>query len=164
MVAMPEYFKKQGYKNIAAHPGVFQYTHKTDLPTFAWLMDHPYLMSHFNVFMSSSRVGRPDWFTLFPMDKILFQGLKPDLPVLVDVGGGKGHDIQAFHKAYPNHPGKLVLQDLPPVIAEIKDLDSAIERQPHDFFTRQPVQGTCFVSCQSNDQAMNTIGYADGMG
>ena len=41
--------------------------------------------------------------------------------LLVDIGGGRGHDLEAFKHTNPNAEGKLVLQDLPPVIYDIKD-------------------------------------------
>jgi hypothetical protein len=65
----------------------------------------------------------------------------PEAVLLLDIGGGEGHDVDAFGKAFPNAPGKLVLQDLPPVIDNIKQLDANIVRQKHDMFGEQPVKG-----------------------
>jgi len=61
--------------------------------------------------------------------------------LLVDVAGGRGHDIQAFKKAFPNKKGRLVLEDLPAVIDDISELDEGIERVKYDFFTPQPIKG-----------------------
>ena len=66
----------------------------------------------------------------------------PDSTLLVDVGGGRGGDLAEFKKAFPKAEGKLVVQDLPQVIADITDLDGEIVRMPHDFFTAQPVKGS----------------------
>ncbi|KAF2110946.1 S-adenosyl-L-methionine-dependent methyltransferase, partial [Lophiotrema nucula] len=92
--------------------------------------------------LGGSLETRPDWIMTFPVENILLDGPKPDSDsiLLVDVGEGNGHDIAAFQKAYPNAPGRFVLQDLPPVISNIKELDASITRQPHDFFTPQPVR------------------------
>ncbi|PMB69406.1 Demethylsterigmatocystin 6-O-methyltransferase [Beauveria bassiana] len=69
----------------------------------------------------------------------------PASALLVDVAGGKGHDLQAFYEAFPDsgRAGALVLQDLPPVIDSIEPgtLDPALVTQKHDIFTRQPVRG-----------------------
>lgn len=67
---------------------------------------------------------------------------------LVDVGGGKGHDLQELHHKQPELPGKLILQDLPDVIKEAQaiGLDSKIEPMGHDFFAEQPVIGL-FALC-----------------
>lgn len=62
---------------------------------------------------------------------------------LVDVGGGKGHDLQELVEKNPNLPGKLVLQDLKGPIEEARSskLHENIELMEHDFFTEQPVKG-----------------------
>jgi hypothetical protein len=73
-------------------------------------------MGFFNAFMSGILATRSHWFTTFPADEILIKDAdqnSSDAVLLVDVGGGKGHDIAAFQQAYPDAPGKLILQDLP---------------------------------------------------
>ncbi|RSL54104.1 hypothetical protein CEP54_010059 [Fusarium duplospermum] len=65
----------------------------------------------------------------------------PDAPLVVDVAGGLGHDINEFKKFYPEHPGKLILQDLPVVINDVKGIDPSIELMGHDFLTEQPIKG-----------------------
>ncbi|EGU78185.1 hypothetical protein FOXB_11296 [Fusarium oxysporum f. sp. conglutinans Fo5176] len=89
--------------------------------------------------------GRLPWMhpSLYPVEETLFPGTDgtPDAPLLVDVAGGLGHDIHEFKKFYPNHPGTLVLQDLPVVINDVKDIDPSIELMPHDFLTEQPIKG-----------------------
>lgn len=67
-----------------------------------------------------------------------------DVPVLiVDVGGGKGRDLKAFHKKFPTLPGQLVLQDRASVLddEEVKGLDDKIKVMVHDLFTPQPIKG-----------------------
>ncbi|KAI0405306.1 sterigmatocystin 8-O-methyltransferase [Xylaria palmicola] len=69
----------------------------------------------------------------------LIDGSDPvdDSALLVDIGGGLGHDILAFHDKYPNN-GKLILQDLPDVIKNCRDLPPDVEAMGYDFFTDQP--------------------------
>lgn len=101
-------------------------------------------MHHFGYFMGGQQATRGNWFDRMPVDSMFLSGAVTDDPestLLVDIGGGKGHDVAAFHKAFPRAPGKLVLQDLPPVIESIDSLDPAIVQQPYDFFTEQPVKG-----------------------
>ena len=66
-----------------------------------------------------------------------------DVFFLVDVGGGKGHDLKEMCQKYPELPGKLVLQDIKSVIDEAvaSDLDGKIVPMEHDFFTEQPIRG-----------------------
>lgn len=62
--------------------------------------------------------------------------------LIVDVGGGKGRDLKAFHKKFPTLSGQLVLQDRPSVLddEEVKGLDKKIQVMKHDFFTPQPIE------------------------
>lgn len=95
--------------------------------------------------MSAYRQGRPSWMDpdFFPVEELLIKGasLDPDAVFLVDIGGNIGHDIAEFHQKHPDVPGRLILQDLPPVIEQIEELGSKIERMPYDFFTPQPIIG-----------------------
>lgn len=43
--------------------------------------------------------------SVYPVEEALFPGADPDAPLVVDVAGGLGHDINEFKKFYPNHPG-----------------------------------------------------------
>ena len=61
-------------------------------------------------------------------------------PLLVDVGGRLGHDLIAFKQKFPHLHGKLIVQDLPVVIDDVKDLSPGIEAMRHDFFKTQPVK------------------------
>jgi hypothetical protein len=143
---LPFYLEKTGYRNVSGAPGPFQDAHKTDMGMFQWLISDPPMMTNFNNFMSGQRMNRQDWYDFFPVDDILLAGANatnPDATLLIDVAGGEGHDAQAFHRRFPNHPGKVILQDLPPVIENIKpgQIDSKIICQPYDFFTPQPIHG-----------------------
>lgn len=44
---------------------------------------------------------------VYPVEETLFAGAdtSPNAPLVVDVAGGLGHDIDEFKKMYPNHPG-----------------------------------------------------------
>ena len=52
---------------------------------------------------------------------------------------------------YPDKKVKLIVEDLPSVIAETKEekLDSRIELVEHDFFTTQPIKAAKIVSVHS---------------
>lgn len=61
--------------------------------------------------------------------------------LLVDVGGGKGHDLIKFLNRYPSAWGRLILQDLPNLIQNLEGLSPGIQAMGHDFFTPQTVKG-----------------------
>lgn len=70
--------------------------------------------------------------------------------LLVDVGGGRGHDLESFAARHASHPGKLVLQDREPVIASLViSKDTPFEAEAHDFFTPQPVHAARAYSFHS---------------
>ncbi|KAI9703066.1 MAG: hypothetical protein M1820_005938 [Bogoriella megaspora] len=144
--ALPEYLKSINY----AHPtsltdGPFQYAHKTQLPFFAWLDQNPPYLSKFNSYMSAYRAGKPSWVDagFYPVTDRLAKGFDSSVSdvLLVDVGGGLGHDLQEMAAKYPSLPGKLVLQDRAEVISTIDSgVKEVFDVMPHDFFTPQPIK------------------------
>lgn len=64
-------------------------------------------------------------------------------PLIVDIGGNRGHDLQRLRDLFPETRGKgrLILQDQPHVLADIHDVDEDIVRMEYDFFTPQPIKG-----------------------
>ena len=97
----------------------------------------------------------------YPVEENLVKGAKTEdnAVFLVDVGGGKGHDLQELYRKYPMLPGKLVLQDSKGVIEEAQGsgLDSKIVLMEHDFFTAQPVIGI-FVDSMELDHVLTSLG------
>ena len=60
--------------------------------------------------------------------------------LLVDIGGGVGHQCKDLKARYPSLPGEVVVQDLQCA----KDLELAgngIRGMAYDFFEAQPVRG-----------------------
>ncbi|KAK7592358.1 hypothetical protein V3481_006978 [Fusarium oxysporum f. sp. vasinfectum] len=89
---------------------------------------------------SHSKYNLTPWPEIYPTGT-LFANYKLDRPLVVDVGGSKGHDLIKFHIRHPGTPaGSLVLQDLPGILSEL-DIPDIIYVKPHDFLTPQPVRG-----------------------
>jgi len=160
---LPEYMKDTTYRNPSDPAGgPFQFAHDTKDPFFPWLMGHEKYMTSFNQYMGGYRVGKPTWLDpgLYPIDSTLTldtQGEAEKGVLIVDVGGGMGQDLQELKTKQPGVRGRMVLQDLPAVIDQIKDLDAGIERTPHDFFTTQPVAGvyrSCFCMASLADRVL----------
>ena len=101
-------------------------------------------MVNFNDLMSRKKANRGAWFSIADAQQVVLDGYDEESALLVDVGGNRGTDLGEFKKAYPGVKGELVLQDLPPVIDDIKELDGEIVRMKYDFFTPQPVKGEIF--------------------
>lgn len=63
-------------------------------------------------------------------------------PVMVDIGGNQGVDLQRFVDSFPDLDCELILQDLPETLKGIPGpLDPKIKPTVYDFFTEQPVKG-----------------------
>ncbi|KAK2592521.1 hypothetical protein QQS21_009796 [Conoideocrella luteorostrata] len=70
----------------------------------------------------------------------------PSRPLVVDVGGSKGHALQAIHDATPGlDMSRCVVEDLKPVVEEAKAIATGALRDAQfvslDFHTEQPVKG-----------------------
>ncbi|OQE46563.1 hypothetical protein PENCOP_c001G01452 [Penicillium coprophilum] len=140
-----EFSRKRGWVNPTnSHDTSLMYAYGTEKNVFDWVHDSGY-GKHLNDYLGGYNLGRPCWMDpdVYPVKEILIDGAdsSPDAPFLVDVGGNMGHDLTRFHSRYPNAPGKLILQDLPMMIHQIKDLDPAIIRMEYDFHQEQPVKG-----------------------
>ena len=101
-------------------------------------------MTDFNDLMEGQRINRIEWYTFVDVENVLFKDQDtsdPNAALFVDIGGNRGQNVEAFRKLYPNAQGKIVLQDLPPVIADVKELDINIVRMGYDFFSPQPIIG-----------------------
>lgn len=144
-----EYMKQNNYKTPSSiSDGPLQYAYKTKNNMFEHLHANPPYGLNFNNHMGGYRQGRPSWMDegFFPVQDKLLNGADttPGATLLVDVGGGLGHDIREFLSKYPDTPGRLVLQDLPVVISQIEELDQRIERTEHDFTLEQPIKGQIY--------------------
>ncbi|KAK8085556.1 O-methyltransferase [Apiospora hydei] len=161
----PAYFRETGYRQpTSLTDGPFQAAHGTDLPFFDWLVATPPHLSHFDSFMSAYRAGKPDWWDFYPVAEQLVAGFEPGKDgnsdaFLVDVGGGRGHDLVQFARVHGCHPGRLVLQDREPVIATAEK-SSRFEAQAHDFFTPQPVR---FARAYALHSILHDWGDAEGV-
>lgn len=159
----PEYFKNTQYKppRLGSLEGPFQNAHKSQLAFFEWLVANPPQLQYFSSFMTAYRAGKPNWYDLgfYPVSERLIQGFdtRESDVLLVDVGGGKGHDVAAFVAQYNSlHTGKVVLQDREAVIASVMadssndhNVQQPFVAQAHDFFTPQPIKGARAYSLHS---------------
>ncbi|KAL4894331.1 S-adenosyl-L-methionine-dependent methyltransferase [Aspergillus ambiguus] len=137
-----DYLELNGYKNPEdAYDAPFQLAYNTKSHYFEWLSHNPTKQEVFNSVMTQSQQYRgADWFKIYPVQEKL--RVSPDRVLLVDIGGGVGHDITAFKKQFPDLPGKLVLQDLPQVINSIREpLSEGITAIGYNMFEPQPISG-----------------------
>ena len=140
---LPSYLKSTSYRTpTSLTDGPFQSAHATKLPFFGWLHSNPPYLGIFSNYMGAYRAGRASWVDagFYPVSERLASAFEPSTsPVLlVDVGGGQGHDLQELCAKHANLPGTLILQDQADVVAKVSA--QGFEAVPHDFFGPQPVK------------------------
>ena len=78
----------------------------------------------------------------FPIQNALENSnLDDSIPLLVDVGGSIGRDVEEFRNKHSGLTGRLIVQDLPGTIRQASKEIQGIELVAHDFFTPQPIHG-----------------------
>lgn len=81
------------------------------------------------------------WVDVYPTESIVAD-YKDGRALVVDIGGGKGHDLEKFRAKHPNIPARsLVLHDLPATLVDVELTGPAYVVQPNDFFEPEPVKG-----------------------
>ncbi|TGO35931.1 hypothetical protein BHYA_0140g00020 [Botrytis hyacinthi] len=146
----PRYFLEKSHTSPTnPHDGLMQYAHGTKLQSFDYFGTMPgNVLGDFNTFMGNTMGARKYWLDWWPVEERVFEGVEgADNTLLVDVGGGKGHDIMAFEEKFGGREkrvGRLVLQDQHHVLEEIGEgeLGEGIEKCGYDFFTEQPVKNS----------------------
>ncbi|KAI3396486.1 hypothetical protein diail_12106 [Diaporthe ilicicola] len=144
--ALPSFLAERNYQDVTdAANTAFQKAFPTDLPAFMWLPTQPERLGPLQQIMTVQGASGIPWFTIFPFERETsgFGGKH----VLVDVGGGFGHQSAALLDAFPYLDGRLVLQDLPQALEHLPpgmSVPKGIEKMPHDFFREQPVKNARF--------------------
>lgn len=119
---------------------------------FEYFQQAPELGRRFGSMMTAWSRDRPQWWDehYYPVARRLTEGAKKDdsAVFLVDVAGGRGHDVEAFKVKHPNVPGRLILQDTPDVI-NATSLSTGIEAEAIDFNTPQQIHGARAYSLHS---------------
>ena len=136
---MPEYLSKTEYKNPTdPTDGIFQYTKDWKGDLFQYYDAHPREGKSFSNVMGGVMAHQAGWLDIYPHERLLESD--PNLPLLVDVGGNIGYDIERFRQAHPQTAARLYLQDRPEVIQQSK-CPNPVNKLAYDFFTPQPIKG-----------------------
>ncbi|KAI0023074.1 O-methyltransferase [Xylariomycetidae sp. FL0641] len=145
---LPAFLKATGYRNPLdkdSASSLFRYATGLDMPYFDWL-HRPENAAHREAFdrHMGFKTLSARWHESVPLGAVLGTEVRGDA-LLVDVGGGIGHDLRGFRAAHPEMAGKLVLQDTPGTVAGVAPGPGPgpppFEVMGHDFFTPQPVKG-----------------------
>ncbi|KAI9652255.1 MAG: hypothetical protein M1831_007103 [Alyxoria varia] len=139
---LPGFLKVNGYKRPTdAQRAPFGWAYNWPGNFFEYTGVNKQCNDSINMCMQMYTHYRGSWLDVFPGEQLLEKS-EPDQTLLVDVGGGLGHDVEDYRKRFPEQSkDRLIVQDLTQVIETIKDLDPGIRRMSHDFLTEQPVKG-----------------------
>lgn len=147
---LPNHMRSQDYRNPTQSTlSAFAYATGSDF--WDHLNKNPTQLRIFNDFMATRRQGRRRWYDTYPVRRELLSIMlkadgktsQEDRIILVDVGGNRGHDLAEVKSRNPELTGKMILQDLPEVIAHVSfdtDGGTVIKVMAHDFFEPQPVR------------------------
>lgn len=162
-MAFPAFAQDHGYRNIDSGKNcAWQKGHNTDQSAFEWLGCHPKQLEEFDRWMTVQRADSGSFLEvfLFNIDELLACS---NQHTFVDVGGGVGHQCLALVNMYPQFKGRVVLQDLPPVLEHALDIEG-VETMAWDFWksSEQPVRHASFYYMRNichdfSDQACQTI-------
>ncbi|KAL9617310.1 MAG: hypothetical protein Q9160_007890 [Pyrenula sp. 1 TL-2023] len=146
MSKFPQWLSEKGAKCPSdPRDGLLQFAFGTHLEAFEYWHSDPVTLSTFNTAMDAVNGAQLNWLTWFPVREQVFDGMKldEDSVALVDVGGGRGQQLELFRKKCSSSPGRLILEELPAVVDDItQPLNPAIEIVKYDFFQQiQPVSG-----------------------
>ncbi|KAI9652357.1 MAG: hypothetical protein M1831_006835 [Alyxoria varia] len=139
---LPEYFRRHGYTRATdSKKSPFAYAMDFDGTFWDYCGVNPKLNECFILTMSGYNADRGTWLDAYPPGRIV-DHLEEDYPLLVDVGGSSGHDVEKLRQLAPEKTNKrLVLQDQDFVIEKaLGNLNSGITAMVHDFWTEQPVK------------------------
>ncbi|GIZ39501.1 hypothetical protein CKM354_000288300 [Cercospora kikuchii] len=147
----PKFLEETNYAcPTSANDGFIQYAHSTKYDVFEYMSRvRPDRLQDFHTFMGNTMGSRYYWVDWYPVQEQILSGYDSSSTLLVDVGGGKGHDILSFADRFPS-TGKeeestpsLILQDLPSALSTISpsSRDPRIHYQAQDFFQPNTVYG-----------------------
>ncbi|KAF2727216.1 O-methyltransferase [Polyplosphaeria fusca] len=145
IATLPEFMSNTKYANPTdKNNSPFNFAHKTSQHYFEWLAqpENADQLQAMKDHMEFKTLGKK-WFQSVDIP-VIFNNLssEKDATLMIDIGGSAGHDIIDFQKTFPELPGRLILQELPSVIASLPSIfPTQVEKVPHDMFTSQPVKG-----------------------
>ncbi|KAI1208247.1 S-adenosyl-L-methionine-dependent methyltransferase [Annulohypoxylon truncatum] len=144
--AIPEFLREAEYSNSAdINNCPLNLVHSKDGTFWSWLGKDLPQRERFTTWTQCFRYGLPTIFDAFDIKDEIGQNSTDSTILFVDVAGASGHQCVAFKQRYPELPGRIILQDRPEVIQQVKSSPlpgfERIEAQPHDIFKPQPIIG-----------------------
>jgi demethylsterigmatocystin 6-O-methyltransferase len=143
---VPNFLKDLNYTNPTSGTDT-PFARAYGFPNGATLWEILGTTSHMPVmglWMSSFNDGHKNFLDIYPvMERLAPEALSdPGAVMMVDIGGGQGHQAIAMKTKFPTLPGRYVVQDLAHGLPAEKDRTDEVEFMVHDFMTQQPIIGS----------------------
>lgn len=142
--AIPKWLANNLYKQPQDNQNLpFNLSQNTHLHFFEWLSQRPRHQQAFNEYMSFQRVGQQSWLDVFPLEKYVSDANVGDKQqtLVVDVGGGYGHQCREILRKLPWLEGRIVLEDTHGAAIDSAKGIEGLKVVHHDFTKAQPVKG-----------------------
>ena len=148
-LALPSFAQKTGYQGSSvedAYNGVFQAgANCPGVGYFQYFEDHPREQQTFDSGMTAVKENQATWLEIFPTEELVKGALQDDTaPLVVDIAGGLGQDLESFRAKYPELAGRLFLLDMKDVVSRSICPDP-VRKIEYDFFTPQTVKGMFMI-------------------
>ena len=103
---MPAYFETRGYKCPAVPNNTpFPYAFGTRLGFYEYWEQDSESFKDFDTFATASKLNRPVFANWFPVQERIIdgfdQGKETSNVLMIDIGGGLGHDLEGFKRTFP---------------------------------------------------------------
>ena len=135
----PKFAAKTGHKN-PTDPVNNNFADWYGGDFFSFLGNNPKAAEAFNKTMTVVAGSTVPWVDIYPTANLVADA-KAGRPLLVDVAGGVGHDLEQFRSKHPEVAGQLVLQDLQKVVDAAKVVEP-VQKQGMDLLSGpNPVKG-----------------------
>ncbi|KAL9052743.1 MAG: hypothetical protein Q9162_005204 [Coniocarpon cinnabarinum] len=138
---LPAYLRSTGYRRPTdAAFAPLSYAMNFPGTFFEYMQQNTRCGQSLDLTMKGYAAFRGNWLDVYPAENLIQAG-DPQGLLVVDVGGGLGHDMEKLRAKFPTGTkDRLILQDQPSVISKINSLDG-VKVMSHDFFTEQPIKG-----------------------
>lgn len=145
-----EFFRLNGWNSpVSATNNPYTFTHRTEGKSmWEYMAQFPERLKNFNYTMVAQNNATFWTVSLFPFYEELSKYETTDgTPLVVDVGGGKGHVSRQIRQLCKDLKGRVILQDRREALSDVIDGLENVELMEYDFFTPQPVKGMSYSNC-----------------
>ncbi|KAF5870622.1 putative o-methyltransferase protein [Botrytis fragariae] len=142
---IPQFLKDKQYPNPTSStdtPFAKAYGFK-DGATIWQILETTDHMPVIGLLMQSFNDGHKNFLDMYPaMDRLAAGALiDSEAVMMVDVGGGQGHQAIAMKRKFPDLPGRYIVTDLAHGLPVNRDDTTGVEFLVHDFMTELPIKG-----------------------